>query len=47
MMNYLSALYEQLPMIMTLAVILSLLIGVPYQIEKALCRLETECEYDV
>ena len=46
MINYL-ALVDYLPVILTVTTIAALLIGVPYQIQKMLCRLEMGCEYDV
>ena len=46
MINYL-ALAEYLPTFLTAAVILTLLIGVPYQLQKTICRVETERDYDV
>jgi len=41
--NYI-ALAEYLPVFLSVAVIASLLIGVPYQLEKALFRAEERCK---
>ena len=46
MINYL-ALAEYLPVSLTVTAIMALLIGVPYQLQKTICRVETERDYDV